>query len=236
MMKKAKSPEASSIMRSSSAVYVGIPLTQAGAVGNLSPSSSPKPSNFKMSGGYGLLACAVSVILGLIACITGHGLAIASIILFGKFDMKRTSAWKHVLVITIGWFSAAFTCWAVFQRIFRDVNEGDKDNDKVKESLPSMKNLSKDTPEAVQDFGEVGFVAGFVGSQIFFESLAYKHLVKFGIQHDYHWSHCFTGALLMGLMLLTLSTFKRAVKRGSTNHVQRIVDSSSAYVQIIEKV
>lgn len=230
-----KSSNASNMMDSSGVVYVGIPFTKEDTVAIPSSSSPSKstPSSFKMSGSYGLLAFVVGVFLGLLGWVANQGWTIVSVLLFGQFDLTLASAWKQVLLCVFGAFCTGVAYWAVFQKIFRDVVV-----DEDEESMSCEKNnYSKDISDAVQDLGELGFVSGYFGSQVLLTAILYRPLIEIGIEYEHHSNDALNTATLVFMMMWVLCTkirdYKRAVKRAAMSNVENVVESSSAYVQIV---
>ena len=218
-------------------VYVGIPLPEESTASAFPPSFSsesnqtittePRRSNFKIPSGYGLLAFLLGIFLASCAWIANQGWAITSLFLFGQFTWTIESAWKHVLFCIFGSVCTAIAYWAVFTIVFPELDEDQyDDDDDVSEKLSLFK---KDVSDALQDLGELGFVVGYLGSQILFSSRVYKTLLLDEYQ-DLNYGLGYWVTLMLWVFLTKMRDYYRAVKR-----VERVgnVEDSFAYTQIV---
>lgn len=173
-----------------SAVYIGLPPTSDGSFptithfsSGLSPEhgvAAPSPSS---SIGYGLFAFIVGAVLACFGWVFNQGWSIAALLMFGQFTWTFASAWKHVLLTCLGSLLSAIAFWAIFKRIFPSVMaDDDEDNDDDDDKLDN-ENASHDDDfsDALQDLGELGFIAGYCGSQALFASMVCNNLDGLGV-------------------------------------------------------
>ena len=156
--------------------YVGMPLTGDDTTPIGAVVVELKQKNGYSSAGYGLFAFIVGAILACFGWTFNRFCSIASLLVLGEFAWTFESAWKHVLVSGLGSAFTAVAFWAVFKMIFPTVlNDDDDDED----DGPSSH--KRDISDALQDLGELGFMAGFCGAQTFFVKLVCNHLDELGI-------------------------------------------------------
>jgi hypothetical protein len=198
----------------SDVVYVGIPRARDGAlptVGKLfsvgggsghAVAVEPTQSKLHKSVGYGLFAFIVGAVLACFGWTANQGWSIASLLVFGEFTWTLESAWKHVLLSGLGSVFTAIAFWAVFKMIFPTVLDDDYDE----HDGPSSH--KRDISDALQDLGELGFVAGYCGTQIFISKLVCNNLVGLGISCEQS-STALNGVTLVFVMLWMLCTKMR---------------------------
>ena len=178
-----------------SAVYFGLPLTSDGSfptITHFSSGLSPDPtvaaetsqdrasfSSSSSSLGYGLFAFIVGAVLACFGWMFNQGWSIAALLMFGQFTWTFASAWKHVLLTCLGSLLNAIAFWAIFKRIFPSVLADDDDEDD--ELDDGHASHDDDFSDALQDLGELGFIAGYCGSQALFASMVCNNLDELGI-------------------------------------------------------
>lgn len=174
-----------------SADYVGLPLTSDGSFptithfsSGLSPEqyvaaeTSQSRASFSSSTGYGLFAFIIGAVLACFGWVFNQGWSIASLLMFGQFTWTLASAWKHVLLTCFGSLLSAIAFWAVFKRIFPSVLADDNEDDELDNGHALH---DDDFSDALQDLGELGFIAGYCGSQALFASIVCNNLDELGI-------------------------------------------------------
>lgn len=177
-----------------SAVYVGLPLTSDGSfptITHFSSGLSPHPTvaaetsqdrasfpSSSSSVGYGLFAFIVGAVLACFGWMFNQGWSIAALLMFGQFTWTFASAWKHVLLTCLGSLLSAIAFWAIFKRIFPSVLADDDEDDELDDEHASH---DDDFSDALQDLGELGFIAGYCGSQALFASMVCDNLDELGI-------------------------------------------------------
>jgi hypothetical protein len=200
-------------MTDSDVVYVSIPLARGGAlptVGHFSVGGGsghalavePTQSKSHKSVGYGLFAFIVGAVLACFGWTANQGWSIASLLVFGEFTWTLESAWKHVLLSGLGSVFTAISFWAVFKMIFPTVLDDDYDE------YDGPSSHKRDISDALQDLGELGFVAGYCVAQIFFVKLVCNNLVGLGISCEQS-SNALNELTLIFVMLWMLCTKMR---------------------------
>jgi len=168
------------------AVYIGLPLTSDGSFptithfsSGLSPEHGVAAPSSSSSISYGLFAFIVGAVIACFGWVFNQGWSIAALLMFGQFTWTFASAWKHVLLTCLGSLSSAIAFWAIFKRIFPSVMaDDDNDNDELDDENASH---DDDFSDALQDLGELGFIAGYCGSQALFTSMVCNNLDGLGI-------------------------------------------------------
>jgi len=168
------------------AVYIGLPLTSDGSFptithfsSGLSPEHGVAAPSSSSSISYGLFAFIVGAVIACFGWVFNQGWSIAALLMFGQFTWTFASAWKHVLLTCLGSLSSAIAFWAIFKRIFPSVMaDDDNDNDELDDENASH---DDDFSDALQDLGELGFIAGYCGSQALFASMVCNNLDGLGI-------------------------------------------------------
>jgi hypothetical protein len=175
-LKKKNTASTSTKMMDGGVFYVGMPLARDDTTPIIcAVAVEPKQRNAYNSAGYGLLAFIVGAVLACFAWIFNQFCSIASLLVLGEFTWTFESAWKHVLVSGLGSMLTAIAFWAGFKMIFPTLlNDHDDEDD-------GPSSHKRDISDALQDLGELGFMAGFCGAQTFFVKLVCNNLDELGI-------------------------------------------------------
>jgi hypothetical protein len=222
-------------MMDSSIVYVGIPLTKDDAFPTLSQHAvvaEPTQSKAYNSVGYGLFAFFVGAVLSCFGWMASQAWSIASLLIFGNFTWTLESAWKHILLGGLGSVFTAISFWAVFKIIFSPTVLDNDDDEDDENDGPSMH--KRDLSDALQDLGELGFMAGYCVAQTFFSKLLCDHLVKLGIGCEQS-STALSGLTLIFVMLWMLCTKMRDYIK-AMNRMTRYVDREEVACELVGNV
>jgi hypothetical protein len=149
-----------------------------------------------------VFALIVGAVLACFGWTANQGWSIASLLVFGEFTWTLESAWKHVLLSGLGSVFTAISFWAVFKMIFPTVLDDDYDE------YDGPSSHKRDISDALQDLGELGFVAGYCVAQIVFVKLVCNNLVGLGISCEQS-SNALNELTLIFVMLWMLCTKMR---------------------------
>ena len=227
-------------MTDSDVVYVSIPLARDGAfptVGQFSVGGGsghalavePTQSKSHKSVGYGLFAFIVGAALACFGWTANQGWSIASLLVFGELTRTLESAWKHVLLSGLGSVFTAISFWAVFKMIFPTVLDDDYDE------YDGPSSHKRDISDALQDLGELGFVAGYCGAQIFFVKLMCNNLVGLGISCEQS-SPALDRLTLIFVMLWMLCTKMRDYIKAVTRAMRDVDCADLVGCEVVETV
>ena len=212
-------------MMDGSVFYVGVPMTGDGTHPTIIAGVAEQKGAYS-SAGYGLLAFFVGAILACFGWTFNQLCSIASLIVLGEFNWTFECAWKHVLVNCFGSVLTAIAFWTVFKMIFPSTILQDNDDDE--DDGPSSH--KRDISDALQDLGELGFMAGFCGAQTFFVKLVCDNLTELGIGCEQ------SSTPLNGLTLIFVMSWMLCAKmRDYMEAVNRVVEYGDYSLAVTRK-
>jgi hypothetical protein len=193
-------------------------VCRAEAVVTAKPGTPPKPS-FRR----GIVAFLVGAILSVFGWISNQGWTVLSLFLFGPFQYSFDPAWKHILFCTVGSLCTSLTWCHSFTYFFPERTGKDKkthliccfecvecdDDDDDEEDNPE-----RDVSESLQELGELGFVVGYLTSQLI--GIAVINRCGFAVKYENAQgpdSALLAGMLLLWFLFTKIKDHNKAVKR-----------------------